>query len=68
MDLSVDQKSHSVGNSAQQSLLIFNAMEGNKGHSVSFVNRQDLLIDSAVCPFPLTQEENLQVPKFFANY
>lgn len=68
MDLSADQKSSGVGSSARQSFLTVNAVEGSKGLSVSFVNRQDLLTDSTVSSFPLMLEENLQVPNFFANY
>lgn len=63
--MSADQKSHGVSSSARQSFLTVNAMEESKGLPMSFVNSQDLLLDSTVSSFPLMLEENLQVPFFF---
>lgn len=67
MGLSTGQKGHGVRSSIEQSFFTTSAMEGRMGLFMSFVNKQDLLIDSTFSCFPFTLDKTFKDQNFLAN-
>lgn len=64
--LGAGQKDHGVNSSGEQSFLTIYVMEGSKGLFTSFVNKQDLLVDSIFSSFPLMLKKNpCKYPNFW---